>query len=284
MKSIFRYPGGKTKKSIREKILNKAPKEFAEYREPFVGGGGIFFSIDPKIKRWVNDKDENLISVYLALKNRPEDFINKCREILPPQSGEPLAPARQGGKPLYNARLKEHFDYLIHNNECDQALKYFFTNRTNWAGRVNYDIPSRMYFSNPNGWNIVETTLLEEASKILHNTTITCVDYSDLLECDGDNVWIYCDPPYYKNTNLPTRSQLYKYNFTLEDHKVFAEKIKQCRHKVCISYDDVDGVIKELFKDFNIYEESWTYCGTSSAEGCSKYKKTGKELIITNYE
>lgn len=46
MQSIFRYPGGKSRSSAQQKILRFAPENYAEYREPFVGGGGIFFAVD----------------------------------------------------------------------------------------------------------------------------------------------------------------------------------------------------------------------------------------------
>ena len=43
MKSIFRYPGGKSKPAIQKTILKYVPQDIKEYREPFVGGGGIFY-------------------------------------------------------------------------------------------------------------------------------------------------------------------------------------------------------------------------------------------------
>ena len=109
------------------------------------------------------------------------------------------------------------------------------------------------------------------------------IDAIDFLK--GDNVLIYIDPPYLVNTKLATSSQLYKHNFTIEDHKKLAKDIKVCKHKVIISYDDdEDGFIRSLYDGFNIYEEQWTYCGSSSGKNQSKKKKVGKELIITNFK
>jgi site-specific DNA-adenine methylase len=42
---IFRYPGGKGRKAVYTWILGHAPDVVAEYREPFVGGGGVFFRL-----------------------------------------------------------------------------------------------------------------------------------------------------------------------------------------------------------------------------------------------
>jgi DNA adenine methylase len=139
-----------------------------------------------------------------------------------------------------------------------------------------------MYFSVPEGWNIVKTDKLEKAAKILQGTKITCGDYSALLEEPRENVLIYADPPYLVNSKLAKTSQLYKHNFSEQDHVIFAEKIKSCQHKVIISYDDCD-FIRDLFGGFNFYTMDWTYCGTSAADGTSKQKRVGKELLITNY-
>lgn len=278
---IFRYPGGKSKKSVREKIFSRFPDKYTEYRDPMVGGGGIFFAIPTNKKRWINDLDENLISVYKALKQNSKEFIERCRKIDGHKENEPLAPSKPNGKAKYNARLKSEFDKLS-QNDSDPALKYLFVNRTVWAGRVNYDIPSRMYFSNPQGWNVVHTQKMEKAAQVIKNCKITYGDYKRLLEEEGEDVLIYLDPPYYLNTNLDKNSRLYKHNFEKNDHIKLFEIVKNCKHKVIISYDN-DPFICNLYKDFNLGETSWTYCGTSSAKTHSNKKKIGKELIITNY-
>lgn len=274
--SPLRYPGGKAK--VQKKILAHAPADFSEYREPFVGGGGIFFGIDPVGQRWINDIHPGLIAVYQALRDRPLEFIKICKDIPAHQAGEKEVSTKKDGK-KYNERLGKIFEQVKLNKDCDQAFRYFFVNRTVWMGRVNYDIPSRLYYSVPEGWNIVKTDKLEQAATHLVGTVITCGDYLPLLEAPGDDVWIYCDVPYVVNTEMTKSDQQYQYNFTLEDHEDFVEAVKNCEHKVCISYDNCD-LVREWFKDseFTIYEEEWKYSGTSL-----ETKKIGQEFIITNY-
>lgn len=279
---IFRYPGGKSKKSIREQIFTRFPKEYKEFRDAMVGGGGIYFNIPVDKKRWINDIDENLMSVYFSLKDDPENFINECRAIAGPKKTDGLVYSKPNGKAKYNSRLKSEFDKLFKNRAENPALSYLFVNRTVWGGRVNYDIQSRMYFSNPQGWNIVHTKKIEKAADILKNTKITCGDYKKILEEDGEKVLIYIDPPYCVNTKLEKNSRLYKYNFEEKDHYEISENIKSCKHNVVLSYDD-NSFIRKLYKEFNIFKLNWTYCGTSSAKTHSKSKKVGKELIITNF-
>jgi hypothetical protein len=58
--------------------------------------------------------------------------------------------------------------------------------------------------------------------------------------------------------------------------------VRECRHKVSVSYDDDDeGFIRSLYPKtdgFHIAEKTWAYCGTTD-----KKKKSGKELLILNY-
>lgn len=271
--------------------MSRLPATFVEYREPFVGGGGIFFAIPPYKantvrERWINDINEGLIEFYTAMIERPEEFIAKCREIEPMKEGEPVAVSREGSDPnskKYNARLKTKFDELKYNDKCDQALRYFFINRTVWAGRVTYDpeMESRMYYSNPQGWNIVKKDHLERVAEWLKGTKVTKGDYRVLLEAPGDDVVIYLDPPYVVDTGHVSSDKLYEFGFSDQDHKDFAAAIKKCKHKVCISYDD-DPLVRELFKEddgFYLKEETWAYSGTTKEK-----KDIGRELIITNYE
>lgn len=124
MQSIFRYPGGKTKPAIQNWIISHIPEGCREYREAFVGGGGIFFGLHdgetgdlcerPKRfeKSWINDKHDGLIAVYTALRDRPQQFIAACREIAPAKPSDPMTPpGERGGEPK-NARLFAEFERL----------------------------------------------------------------------------------------------------------------------------------------------------------------------------
>jgi DNA adenine methylase len=279
--SPFRYPGGKD--GVVDILRHYRPMNVKELREPFCGGGSFAFETRFVFERiWLNDIHPGLISVYEALRDRPDEFIRKCRDIPPARPDDPMTGRGVRGGAPKNARLSAMFDELKLNEECDQALRYFFINRTVHNGRVNYSIPSRLYFSNPAGWNITVTDALEKAAATLQGVRLTCGDYSALLEEPGEDVFIYCDSPYVVNSNLSRTARLYQHNFTANDHCRFADAVRNCKHKVMVSYDDdQDGVVRKLFpaSDYWIEELEWAYAGTTSAE-----KKIGRELLIMNYE
>lgn len=68
MQPLIKWPGGKTKEFIY--IKNLIPS-FKRYVEPFFGGGGIFFQLQPQ-NAIINDTCEELIEFYTLLKEENE--------------------------------------------------------------------------------------------------------------------------------------------------------------------------------------------------------------------
>jgi len=275
--SVLRYPGGKSRKSIQQLILSYAPMNYQEFRECFAGGAGVFFGVDRSKKRWINDKNTDLISFYRALRDRHSEFIATCRTIHAEEPGEEQIATSTGR--LINKRLRDKFYDLLDDTTADPALRYFFHNRTSFAGRVMYDpsLVKRLSYSNPSGWNIVATDKLERAAEHLQGVTITCRDFERVMMEPGENVWIFGDPPYIADTEAPRSGKLYQHSFTYADHERLAQAVHECPHRVCLSYDD-HPLVRRLYKGMHIHEHAWLYCGSPR-----KRKKLGRELIITNY-
>jgi len=98
------------------------------------------------------------------------------------------------------------------------------------------------------------------------------------VQKEGENVFIFLDPPYYS----ATKSALYGKNGNLHkvfDHERFAENMKNCQHKWLITYDDSE-YIRKLFSFANIVPWNLTY-GMRNVTDSSD--QNGKELFISNY-
>ena len=118
----------------------------------------------------------------------------------------------------------------------------------------------------------------ELISPYLSEVKITNQDYSKSLFHDGDDVFIFLDPPYWK----ATESKLYGTRGALHtsfDHLQFAENMKKCQHKWLITYDD-SPMIRDLFDFADISKWTLQY-------GMNNYLKEtaakGNELFIKNY-
>jgi len=75
---LIKYPGGKEKEL--KYILPNLPSNINNFYEPFVGGGAVYFAIDAK-KYFINDKSEELISLYNMVKSQNKEFFNKLYAI-----------------------------------------------------------------------------------------------------------------------------------------------------------------------------------------------------------
>lgn len=73
LKLLVKWAGGKEKEL--KYIIPNLPKTFQNYYEPFVGGGAVYTAICSK-SSFINDKSEELITLYKVLKsaNRDEFF------------------------------------------------------------------------------------------------------------------------------------------------------------------------------------------------------------------
>jgi len=273
--SIFRYPGGKSKAQALQKIKAYFPEAYSEYREPFVGGGGVFWSIDPSISRWINDINRPLIAVYEALKGRPRQFIESCESIAPASLQEETVHS-QTGIP-YPKRLVNLFHSYLYDDTSDPALRYYFLNRCAWNGRVILDPNrrNRASFSNPRGWSVAIPSKLARAAEIVAAAKITCSSFELLFNEPGKDVLIFADPPYVVDTNFAANAKLYEFSFSHDDHRRLRDCVLRSQHKIVMTYDD-HPTIRELYRELYIHEASWTYWGR-------KDRAKGRELIITNY-
>lgn len=71
LKPIIKWPGGKEKELVH--IRREAPEKYQNYYEPFVGGGSVFTAFNGK-HLFINDKSDELISLYRAIASKDKSF------------------------------------------------------------------------------------------------------------------------------------------------------------------------------------------------------------------
>jgi DNA adenine methylase len=263
IKSPLRYPGGKSRAI---KFIAPLIPKFDEFREPFVGGGSVFVYLKqkyPNRKFWINDIYENLYHFWKQLQQNPEELLEKIQY---------WKDNSIDGKELHQYLLAniEGFD------ELNKAAAFFIFNRITFSGTTESGGFSNAAFDKRFTQSSIER--VRQLSQILNNTKITNLDYQEVLEEDGKNVFIFLDPPYYS----ATKSALYGKNGNLHkgfDHERFAENLKKTKHNWLITYDDSE-YIRNLFSFANIKEWNLTY-GMRNVGKNGNQK--GNELFISNY-
>jgi DNA adenine methylase len=266
VKSPLRYPGGKSK--ALGYIMPHVPLNIKEFREPFVGGGSVFLSVEnlfhKRIKLyWINDLSYDLYCFWAYAKDDIETLVESILEF---KNNYP------DGRELYNYFTRK--DSL--RNEFDRAVRFFVMNRITFSGVVDSGGYSQQAFEKRFTYSSIER--LKNISFSMSSVQITQGDYEKLLFQDGQNVFIFLDPPYWK----ATKSKLYGVKGDLHtsfDHARFATNMRKCNHKWLITYDD-SPEIRNLFNFAHIVEWEFQY-------GMNNYKQSyaakGKELFIKNY-
>ena len=264
IKSPLRYPGGKSR--AVDKIANLIP-DFDEFREPFLGGGSVFVYVKqryPDKRFWINDLYSELYKFWLMTQKDVNELINKINEWREKYTI---------GKELF-VFLNENINFF---NDLEKAAAFFIYNRITFSGTTLSGGYSESAFVG----RFTESSIkrLNNLANIINGSEITNYDYEKLLKKEGDNVFIFLDPPYYS----ATKSALYGKNGNLHktfEHRRFAENMKNCKHKWLITYDDSE-YIRSLFSFANIQSWNLTYGMRNITENSNQI---GEELFISNYK
>ncbi|MEH1966162.1 DNA adenine methylase [Nostoc sp.] len=267
LKSPLRYPGGKSK-AINQ-IVEYLPESFSEFREPFVGGGSVFIYLRQKFphsKIWINDLNRELFLFWKFAQSDISQLVQEIRHIKVKYTD---------GKSLFTELTSVDVNDL---SDLERAVRFFVLNRITFSGTVESGGFSEQAFHKRFTDSSIER--LEKLENIIsENVQITNLDYSHLLKSEGEDVFLFLDPPYFS----ATKSKLYGKDGDLHtsfEHQRFAKILQQCHHRWLITYDN-SPQIRENFQWANISEWELQY-------GMNNYKQSGaakgKELFITNYE
>ena len=79
LKPLIKWPGGKEKELPHIKL--HAPQWFDNYYEPFVGGGSVFTAFNAK-HFYINDKSDELISLYNYIATQDKTFFQWLENIM----------------------------------------------------------------------------------------------------------------------------------------------------------------------------------------------------------
>jgi len=263
IKSPLRYPGGKSR---AVDLISTLVPEFDEFREPFLGGGSIFIYLKqkfPKKKFWVNDLYCNLFKFWEMCQKDVNAVIDKVYE---------WRNQFANGKKLH----KFLTDNISNFNDLEKAAAFFIFNRITFSGTSESGGYSEQAFHG----RFTESSInrLKKFGEVIKGTKITNYDFQKVIEKDGDNVFIFLDPPYFS----AAKSALYGKNGNLHkgfNHIRFAETMKSCNHKWLITYDDSD-YIRQLFSFANIIPWDLTYGMRNQTDTSNQ---NGKELFISNF-
>lgn len=262
--SPLRYPGGKS--CVAEKIISLVPP-FKEFREPFVGGGSIFICLKQKFPDktfWINDIYADLACFWRQTQLNSKKVLKQIRDWKDEFSES---------KPLHKF-LRENKESF---NEIQTAAAFFIFNRITFSGTTEAGGFSEQAFQKRFTDSSIER--LAKIPNVLQGVKITSFDYEKVISTEGEEVFLFLDPPYFSATN----SALYGKNGHLHksfDHERLAEVLKKCPHQWFLTYDD-SPFVRELFSFAEITDWSLTYGMRNVTENSNQ---KASELFISNYK
>ena len=270
LKTPLRYPGGKSR--AINKISPLFPKDFREYREPFLGGGSMALYVTqtrPDVEVWVNDLYEPLVTFWQQLQDHGEELKDRLLEL------KAKHPDPDKAKHLF----LESKEYLQHEpRRCDvkaRAVSFYIVNKCSFSGLTESSSFSRQ--ASDSNFSVRGIEKLPYYSLIIKDWKITNLSYEKLLS-DDRGVFLYLDPPYDIRDNLYGRRGDMHKSFC---HDTFAHDCDRFIGPQLVSYNS-SQLVKDRFQDWKVTEFDHTYTMRSSGDYITEQKER-KELLCFNY-
>jgi DNA adenine methylase len=234
---FLKWVGGK--RALLPQISGRYPRHFGRYFEPFVGGGAVFFDLQPQ-SGVLSDLNEELVIAYRVVQNEVEALIRH------------LQGHRNDEDYYYELRAQDP----EHLEEVERASRLLFLNRTCFNGlyRVNakgrFNVPFGKY-KNP---TICNPRSLRAASEALQGVELHHRGYEAIVEEARKGDFIYFDPPYHPRTATSDFTSYTAAGFSAQDQAKLAEAFTTLDRKGCkvmLSNSDTP-LIQELYEAFHI--------------------------------
>ena len=180
---IVKWIGGK--RQLMFELLKNMPETYNRYFEPFIGGGALFFELQPQ-NGYISDMNEELINLYSVVRDNVYELI------------EDLSKHEISKEYFLEIRNIDRTEKYAELSDVERASRFIYLNRTCFNGmyRVNSQGQFNVPFGNYKNPKVVDAENLINCSKLLKNTEICCVDFSGILNKVQKGDFVYFDPPY----------------------------------------------------------------------------------------
>lgn len=178
-KTFLRWAGGK--KWLVKNHNHRFPEHFNRYIEPFLGGGSVYFYLEPE-EAVLSDINTELITTFLVLR---DDWYELQKHLK-----------------AHNSKHNKDYYYRIRDNYKPRipvtiAARFLYLNRACFNGL--YRVNSSNLFNVPIGTIrpvVLPTDQFESRAELLDGAEIICQDFEESIDAAQENDFLFCDPPY----------------------------------------------------------------------------------------
>ena len=261
VRPILKWAGGKSQ--LLPELQPRIPSGFNRYVEPFVGGGALFFALQPE-RAIISDGNPELINLYQCVANDVEEVIAILKRYVNTEEA------------FYQVRAQDWRTLPA----PEAAARMIYLNRTCFNGlyRVNrrgeFNVPYGRY-RNP---RICDENNLRNASIVLKRAEILCSDYLPVLDertQSGD--FVFVDPPYLPIGAWGDFKRYTKEQFYEDDHRQLADAIHRlnARNVWAVLTNSNHPLVHELYADFPM-----VIIPTKRNISCRGQNRIGEDVIV----
>lgn len=223
---LVKWSGGKGDEL--EEILKYLPESYDTYLEPFIGGGALYFHLNP-VKAVINDIHPELVKLYKAIGSGQSSAIKNFMTAHPNTEDE-----------YYKVReLEPGVDVEI-------GARFYYLRKTCFRGMLRYNSSGK--FNIPYGkYKTINYDDLDnpDYAELLGRTTVLNGDFMNIFTSyNSPNNFMFLDPPY---DSVFTDYGYCTFGRPEQERLAAAFKATQIKCLMVIGETDY---IKELYKDY----------------------------------
>lgn len=270
---FLKWAGGKSQ--LLAQYTDLFPKTYRNYYEPFLGGGAVFFNLQPK-RSFLSDINLEVINVYRCIRDQVEEIITHLHQHYLHHDESYYYDVR--------SRVEETAEWFWIGNNVERAARILYLNKTCFNGlyrensKGHFNVPIGRY-KNP---SIYAPDLLRACAKQLKSARIEPVGFEDVLRrARSSNDFVYFDPPYHPLNQTSSFTSYTRYSFNEADQIRLRDTFERLRDRgvhVMLSNSDCE-FIRDLYSGFNIHT---IYASRHiNSQGTKRGKIT--EVLVTSH-
>lgn len=267
---FVKWAGGK--RQLLPELIKRVPK-FTTYCEPFVGGGALFFYLQPK-KAIINDFNKDLINTYIAIQNDVESLIQH------------LSTYKNDSESYYKIRELDRTPLFHRMSATEKASRLIYLNKTCYNGlfRVNSMGEFNSPFGSYKSPNIVNEPTLRAIHNYFQNADVTFLsgDFEAAVKGLKKGTFVYFDPPYDPVSASSNFTGYTNLGFGKQEQRRLKEVCDELNAKgirFLLSNSATDFIL-DLYKEYNIEKISAKRVINSNANN----RGNVDEVLIRNYD
>ncbi len=240
------------------------PPISGRYIEPFLGGGAVFFEVQPQ-RAILSDANTRLIELYGVIRDEQETFEIQLKSH-----------AKAHCREYYYELRDKHFEEPI-----ARAAQFLYLNRTCWNGLYRENLKGQ--FNVPIGTRqtvMSDTDDFQAWSNALKGIRLECRDFEAAIDEAIEGDFVFVDPPYTVRHNM---NGFVKYNqdiFAWKDQVRLHDALRRSADRgVSFALTNANHEsIRDLYAGFGRHRRLDRY---SVIAGQSVHRSLSSELLIT---